>query len=156
MGAKSPPASSRHSRKRMQAVRQRDTNFEMQLRSALHRLGLRFRIHRRIMPNRTRTADIVMPTARIAVFVDGCFWHSCPHHKSLPKANREWWRAKLAANIARDRHSDRALRRRGWRVIRIWEHEHIDKAAKRVLNASLESKPLRRANPGDVSSKSAQ
>src|SRR5437764_3570325 len=135
MGTKSPPASSRDAQKRMQVLRQRDNKFEMQLRSVLHRLGLRFRLHRRIIPDRTRTADIVLPTAKIAVFVDGCFWHSCPRHKSLPKANRDWWRTKLATNVARDRDSDHTLRRSGWRVIRVWEHEKVELAALRVLKA---------------------
>jgi len=124
----------------MQVLRQRDNKFEMQLRSVLHRLGLRFRLHRRIIPDRTRTADIVLPTAKIAVFVDGCFWHSCPRHKSLPKANRDWWRTKLATNVARDRDSDRALRRSGWRVIRVWEHEKVELAARRILKAAHDFK----------------
>src|SRR5882724_781414 len=104
-----PLASSIEARRRMQSVRQRDNQNEIMLRSALHRLGLRFRVHSRIIPGQTRTADVVIAGARIAVFVDGCFWHSCPRHKSLPKANRDWWRAKLETNVARDRDSDRAL-----------------------------------------------
>jgi DNA mismatch endonuclease, patch repair protein len=119
----------------MRAVRQRNTTVEMQLRSALHRLGLRFRLHRRIIPGRTRTVDIVLPRARVVVFVDGCFWHSCPKHKTMPKANREWWRAKLRANTQRDRQSDRLLQDLGWRVVRVWEHENPADAAQRVLSS---------------------
>jgi DNA mismatch endonuclease (patch repair protein) len=130
-----PAASSLEARRRMQSIRQRDNQNEMRLRSALHCLGLRFRVHRSIIPGQTRTVDIVLSGARVAVFVDGCFWHSCPRHKSLPKTNRGWWQTKLAANAARDRQSDRILRQLGWRVIRVWEHEDANRAAQRVLTA---------------------
>lgn len=116
------------------SVRQRDNVLERNLRSALHRLGLRFRLHRRIIPSRTRTVDIVLPGGRVAVFVDGCFWHSCPEHKTLPKSNRVWWKEKLRANVLRDRESDRILRKLGWEVVRIWQHDDFNEAAKRIFN----------------------
>jgi DNA mismatch endonuclease, patch repair protein len=119
----------------MRAVKQRNTTVEMQLRSALHRLGLRFRLHRRIILGRTRTVDIVLPRAKVVVYVDGCFWHSCPKHKTMPKTNRKWWRAKLRANVKRDRHSDQLLQDLGWRVVRVWEHEDPVDAAQRVFAA---------------------
>jgi DNA mismatch endonuclease (patch repair protein) len=81
------------------------------------------------------TADIVFGPARIAVFVDGCFWHRCPVHSTSPKANGDWWRAKLDANVERDRRADAVLRMRGWTVIRVWEHEPPEEAADRVLRA---------------------
>lgn len=72
---------------------------------------------------------------RVAVFVDGCFWHSCPTHKTRPAANGDWWRAKLAANVARDRDTDQRLRRAGWLVVRVWEHENPERAARRIVKA---------------------
>jgi DNA mismatch endonuclease (patch repair protein) len=80
------------------------------------------------------TADILFGPARTAVFVDGCFWHSCPVHSTSPKANGDWWRAKLESNVERDRRSEATLRSRGWTVIRVWEHEHPEAAADRVLH----------------------
>ncbi len=79
-----------------------------------------------------RTIDITFPRPRVAVFVDGCFWHGCPIHGTSPKNNAAWWRAKIDANIARDRDTDSRLREAGWIVIRIWEHEDIEAAADRV------------------------
>lgn len=102
----------------------RDTKPEMELRSELHRRGLRYRVDRAVLPDlRRRRADIVFGPARVAVFVDGCFWHSCPEHGNLPKANRDWWREKLRGNVERDRHTDQRLREAGWDPVRIWEHE---------------------------------
>jgi DNA mismatch endonuclease (patch repair protein) len=75
---------------------------------------------------------MVFSRARVAVYVDGCYWHSCPVHATVPKANREWWVAKLAANVARDRDTDARLRLAGWEVVRVWEHESIEEAAERI------------------------
>ncbi len=111
------------------ANRGRDTSPELRLRSALHRRGLRFRVNRRVAPDLRATADISFGPARVAVFVDGCFWHQCPVHATMPKANQAWWSTKLAENVARDRRTDAALRERGWTVVRIWEHEDPDEAA---------------------------
>lgn len=116
----------------MGATRQRDTKAEMDLRRALHALGLRFTVNRVLLPGSRRLVDIVFPAARVAVLVDGCFWHSCPEHRSLPKANRAWWAAKLRANWVRDRDTDLQLMREGWRVVRVWEHETPKPAAARV------------------------
>lgn len=98
----------------------RNTRPELQLRSALHRVGLRFRIHRRDLPG---APDIVFTSARVAVFVDGCFWHGCPIHGASPKTNEEFWASKLTRNKQRDREVDCQLAELGWNVIRIWEHE---------------------------------
>ncbi len=119
----------------MQATPQRDTPAEVALRSALHRLGLRFRLHRPIEGVPRVRPDIVFVSARVAVYVDGCFWHGCPEHGSAPKANRQWWAEKLQANVERDRRHDAALRAAGWEVIRIWEHEDPAEASQRVLKA---------------------
>jgi DNA mismatch endonuclease, patch repair protein len=128
-----PKASSPAVRRRMQATPRRDTPAEVALRSALHRLGLRFRLHRSIDGVPRTRPDIVFVSAKIAVFVDGCFWHGCPDHGSTPKANGEWWVRKLAANVERDRRYDAALRAAGWTVVRIWEHEDPSAAAARIF-----------------------
>ena len=92
----------------------------MVIRRELHRRGLRFRVNFRELPGRP---DIVLTRARIAVFVDGCFWHRCPAHGTLPKNNREWWLAKLDRNVERDREKDLLLHEAGWTVVHLWEHE---------------------------------
>src|SRR5215831_11579615 len=91
---------------RMQRQARRDTAPERALRSALHRLGLRFRVHVRPHPGLRREADVVFGPSRVVVFVDGCFWHGCPEHASWPKANADWWREKIASNRARDAETD--------------------------------------------------
>jgi DNA mismatch endonuclease (patch repair protein) len=82
-----------------------------------------------------RRADVVFPRRRVAVFVDGCFWHGCPEHATSPKHNAEWWKEKLAANVRRDRDTDRRLSEAGWLVFRIWEHEDPRTAADRIERA---------------------
>jgi DNA mismatch endonuclease (patch repair protein) len=86
-----------------------------------------------------RTIDIAFTRAKVAVFVDGCFWHGCPEHGTKPTSNRGWWVAKLAANVARDRHTCEQLERTGWKVVRIWEHELPDVAATRVSDLTRAS-----------------
>ena len=103
----------------------------MALRSAVHRLGLRFRVDRK-MQGTSRRADLVFIFAKVAVFVDGCFWHGCPIHRTWPRANADWWREKLEANVRRDRDTDASLRRLGWVVLRFWEHEDLVRAASSV------------------------
>ena len=134
---RTPPASSPAARATMQANRRRDTGPELALRRELHRRGLRFRVDRAPVPGVRCKADIVFGCRRIAVFVDGCFWHACPEHGNLPMANREWWRAKLDVNVSRDRRNDEVLAEAGWRVIRVWEHEPVDAAAERVCAAVM-------------------
>jgi len=128
---RAPPASTSTVAARMSAQRQRDTAVEMRLRSALHKLGLRFRLQRSVATARRR-ADIVFVSTRVVVFVDGCFWHVCPRHASWPRANAAWWRRKLIANQRRDRSTDHILRSAGWTVMRVWEHEDPGKAASRI------------------------
>jgi DNA mismatch endonuclease (patch repair protein) len=89
-------------------------------------------VHRRPEADLRTTADLVFGPARVAVYVDGCFWHACPEHGVLPKANREWWRAKLQATAERDRRNEAALRERDWEVVRIWEHQDPETAADRI------------------------
>lgn len=121
---------------RMSNTPQRDNLTEMSVRSALHRAGFRFRLHQKIVPGTKRTVDIVLPRYRIAVFVNGCFWHGCPRHATWPKKNSEFWRQKIEANRARDADTDRRLRMNGWNVIRIWEHQEPGEAVTAV-NATL-------------------
>jgi DNA mismatch endonuclease (patch repair protein) len=99
-----------------------------------------------------RRADIVFPTRKVAVLVDGCFWHSCPEHATRPKRNAEWWAEKLARNVARDRETDMLLAEAGWTVVRIWEHEMPTEAADRVELALDESDARRRRSSAALSS----
>jgi len=133
----------------MASTRGRDNDWERSLRSALHRRGLRFRIHCRIVEGTRRSVDIVFPGPRVAVFFDGCFWHGCPKHGTWPKNNAAWWREKIETNICRDRDTDRRLISSGWRVVRVWEHEAIDTAADRISVAVKAEtiKPRTRAHP---------
>jgi DNA mismatch endonuclease (patch repair protein) len=115
------------------ANRRRDTKPEVQLRSELHRRGLRFRKDLLVRtPDAKARVDICFTRARVAVFVDGCFWHSCPDHQHLPKRNTDYWVPKLAANVDRDRRVDQALRAAGWSIVRVWEHEDRHSAADRI------------------------
>lgn len=116
----------------MSKLGRRDTQPELALRSELHRRGFRFRVDRAPVQGLRSRADVVFGPARVAVYVDGCFWHSCPEHGTRPKANAEWWERKLARNRERDRETDRVLREHGWEVVRIWEHENPSKAADQV------------------------
>ena len=102
-----PESSSIAATKRMVSVRQEGTKRELEIRSALHRLGLRFRVQLAPLKKSKRRADIVFRKEKIAIFVDGCFWHGCPEHRTLPKSNGEWWRAKLEANVRRDDDTNR-------------------------------------------------
>lgn len=116
----------------MRANKGRDTRPELAVRSAVHALGLRYRVGIRPVPVIRRTADIVFPREKVAVFVDGCFWHGCPEHHRPAKQNAEFWTAKIEGNIARDSDTDSRLQEAGWRVIRIWEHEQPTSAAERI------------------------
>ncbi len=116
-----PAASSESVRARMSRQKRRDTKPEVAIRRELHRRGLRYRVERIVLPR--RKADIVFGPAKVAVFVHGCFWHSCPQHGTMPKANADWWAAKLARNVERDRETREALQAQGWQVMEVWEHE---------------------------------
>jgi DNA mismatch endonuclease, patch repair protein len=119
---------------RMRRNTRTGTHPEVIVRSELHRRGLRFRKDLPLrMPGRVVRPDIVFTRARLAVFIDGCFWHSCPIHGNQPRANTDYWRGKLAINVARDRAIDEELTTAGWRVLRAWEHEHPADVAARVL-----------------------
>ncbi|KLN68845.1 MULTISPECIES: very short patch repair endonuclease [unclassified Rhodococcus (in: high G+C Gram-positive bacteria)] len=131
------PATDPATSARMSAQRRRDTKPEIALRRELHRRGLRYFVDRAPIKGVRRRADLVFPRRNVAVFVDGCFWHSCPQHATFPKNNAQWWTEKLAANVVRDRDTDARLAEQGWTVIRIWEHEDPLVAAERVQKALL-------------------
>jgi DNA mismatch endonuclease (patch repair protein) len=116
----------------MARVGRRDTKPELELRRILHARGLRFRVDRAVLADRRRRADVVFGPAKVAVFIDGCFWHGCPQHATWPKANEAYWREKIETNRLRDRDTDERLRALGWEVVRIWEHEDPAVAADRL------------------------
>ena len=130
--ARPPEASTAEASRRMRRVRQKNTSAESALRSELHALGLRYRIHVPLLSKPRRVADIVFRGSHVAVFVDGCFWHGCPQHATWPKLNAEFWRAKILANKARDHDTNMRLRADGWKVVRVWAHEAPNKAASRI------------------------
>lgn len=107
----------------MSRQQRRDTEPELLVRRILHSRGVRYRVDTAPEPGLRCRADLVWRRLRLAVFVDGCFWHGCPEHATRPKANQAWWAQKLDANIARDRRIDAYLGNRGWTVMRFWEHE---------------------------------
>ena len=119
-------------RRTMQGNRSRDTAPEMALRRLIHAQGLRYRIAVRPLPEIRRTADLVFRPAKVAVFVDGCFWHRCPLHATDPKTNSDYWKPKLERNVERDRETDLLLGQAGWLSVRIWEHEDPTDAAGRI------------------------
>jgi DNA mismatch endonuclease (patch repair protein) len=131
MGTKRPPPSSIGASERMRSVRRRDTGAEMQVRTALHRRGLRYRVDFPPLGGRRR-ADIAFPRAKIAVYIHGCYWHLCPEHRSLPKSNSAWWLAKLTANQERDRLTRQELEANGWACLTFWEHEDPEIVAETI------------------------
>jgi DNA mismatch endonuclease (patch repair protein) len=131
MGPKAtlPPPLDATTSARFQRMPRDSTKPELALRRELHRRGLRFRVNDARLPGRP---DLAFSRARVAVFVDGCFWHRCPEHGTLPRNNRDWWLAKLDRNVARDRCKDVALGALGWTVLHVWEHEPAAAAADRI------------------------
>jgi DNA mismatch endonuclease (patch repair protein) len=125
---------------RMSRQARRDTAPEVALRRELHRRGLRFRVDWPLPGMPRRRADIGFTRSRVAVFVDGCFWHSCPDHRTAPAANSGWWAAKLDANVSRDRDTNQHLAALGWTVLRFWEHEDPIRAADAVEAAARPSR----------------
>ncbi|OZE93218.1 very short patch repair endonuclease [Rhodococcus sp. 15-2388-1-1a] len=128
------PATDAKTSARLSKQKRRDTKPEVALRRALHRRGLRYFVDRAPLKGMRRRADLVFPRRKVAVYVDGCFWHSCPIHATKPRNNAQWWADKLAANVTRDRDTDEKLLAEGWRIVRIWEHEDPAEAADRVVD----------------------
>jgi DNA mismatch endonuclease (patch repair protein) len=139
-------ASSSKARSRMQSQRARDTAPELKIRRLLYSAGMRYQVDRAPIVGLKRRADILFGSSRVAVFIDGCFWHSCPEHGSRPRANSEWWRVKLMRNLERDRDTDRRIQDAGWLVLRVWEHEDPAEAAARIMAAVRNRKSGARRN----------
>jgi DNA mismatch endonuclease (patch repair protein) len=120
----------------MKANRRTDTKPELALRAALHARGYRYRKDFRLdLPLRRVRPDIAFTSRKVAVFIDGCFWHACPAHGTSPKSNQWYWSPKLARNVARDHAADEALTQAGWTVVRLWEHVPLDDAIAMVVAA---------------------
>ncbi len=128
-----PFASSPAIHNKMSTLPRKDTAPELALRRELHRRGLRYFVHRRPLPELRRTADIVFPRAKVAVFVDGCFWHGCPEHgRRVHRTNGWYWPGKVETNRQRDADSNIQLNNNGWKSIRVWEHEPVEEAAELI------------------------
>ncbi|WP_085564924.1 very short patch repair endonuclease [Streptomyces murinus] len=125
-------ASSAARRRNMQAIRSRDTKPERLIRRLVHAQGLRYRVAARPLPDLRRTADLVFRPAKVAVFIDGCYWHGCPEHYVPPRTNSGYWSEKVLRNVARDRDTDERLKEAGWLVLRFWEHEPSDICANTI------------------------
>lgn len=130
-----PGSSSASASRRMSNVLRRDTGPELSLRKELHARGLRYRVDYPVPNVRRRSIDIAFTRWKVAVFVDGCFWHGCAEHLDPPKTNSEWWSMKIEANRARDRDTDLVLWSQGWEVLRFWEHVLPQEAASAVAIA---------------------
>jgi len=139
-----PCPSSSYARDRMRSQRTASTSPEVALRRVLFIRGLRYRVDF-LLPllGVRRRADVAFTRAKVAVFVDGCFWHACPEHGTKPKANAWYWVPKLARNVLRDNDTDRRLAEAGWAVVRVWEHEDPEEAAARVEAAVRERRERR-------------
>lgn len=134
---------------RMSRVPRRDTGPELAVRRLLHAAGYRYRVCFPVPGAPRRSIDIAFTRSKVAVFIDGCFWHGCPDHGGVPRANNAWWATKLTNNAARDRLTDEQLLNHGWTVLRFWEHT----APEEVLSETIETLRTRRvpvaAPPGD-------
>ncbi len=119
---------------RMSRHPRKDTKLEMAVRRALHRHGLRYRVHLPVPGRARRTMDIAFPRHKVAVFLDGCFWHGCPEHGTIPKSNTAWWMAKLNRTHHRDQDTATALAVMGWRVMRFWAHEPHEAVVRAIVD----------------------
>ena len=128
-------ASSEAIRKSMQGNHGRDTKPELAVRRLVHAAGLRYRVNARPEKDLRRTADLLFTRARTAVFIDGCYWHGCPKHSTIPATNKDYWEAKLLRNRSRDIETTAVLEERGWLVLRFWEHENPVAVADRVVGS---------------------
>ncbi|MFD7873786.1 very short patch repair endonuclease [Streptomyces sp. NPDC059766] len=127
----------------------KDTNAELAVRRLLHAAGLRYRVEYPVPGMARRRIDVAFTRAKVAVLIDGCFWHGCPEHATQPKSNAEWWRRKLDRNMARDLETTEHLTAQGWTVLRFWEHEAPEDVATRV-KAAVELRPAGRSGKGEA------
>lgn len=128
---------------RMSRQASKDTGIELAVRRLLHAAGLRYRVEYPVPGMPRRRLDVAFPRAKVAVLIDGCFWHGCPQHATQPKANAEWWRSKLDRNMARDRETTEHLLAEGWTVLRFWEHTPAEEIAATVREAVDQEKQER-------------
>lgn len=140
------PSSSETSR-RLAKVRQKGTDAEIALRRELYRRGLRYRVDYGVLKKPRRVADVAFPSLKIAIFVDGCFWHGCPEHATWPKQNAEFWRQKIEANRLRDTDTNSRLLDVGWTVLRFWEHESPIEATETVVQTVAMARAKRCISP---------
>lgn len=145
--------SSPETSRRMAKVRQKGTDAEVALRRELYRSGLRYRVDYEVLRKPRRVADVAFPGLRIAIFVDGCFWHGCPEHATWPKQNAEFWRQKIDTNRLRDVDTNSRLRSIGWIVLRFWEHESPIAAAETVAQAVAMATVKRCTSPAGANNK---
>lgn len=141
-GASTPDAS-----RRMSVARRKDTKPELDLRRILHARGLRYRVTHPVPGRPRRTMDVAFTRAKVAVFIDGCFWHGCPEHATQPRANAAWWARKLQMNVDRDAETNQVLIGQGWSVLRFWEHERPTTMAD-AIEAIV--RPKQRTHPPDT------
>ncbi|SBP89274.1 very short patch repair endonuclease [Thiomonas delicata] len=140
--------SSPETSRRMAKVRQKGTDAEIALRRELYCRGLRYRVDYEVIKKPRRVADVAFPGLKIAIFVDGCFWHGCPEHATWPKQNAEFWRKKIKANRLRDADTNSRLLTVGWTVLRFWEHESPIEATETVARMVAMVRSKRCASPG--------
>lgn len=117
----------------MRSNRGKDTKLEIRVRKALHARGLRYRLQQKVPGSNRRTMDIAFPRQRVAVFIDGCFWHGCPIHHTVSKTNSEFWSAKVERNRERDIETTRMLAEAGWTAVRLWEHQTTNEIVNRIV-----------------------
>ncbi|MEU6283820.1 very short patch repair endonuclease [Streptomyces sp. NPDC047028] len=134
---------------RMSRQASKDTSAELAVRRLLHAAGLRYRVEYPVPGMKRRRVDVAFTRARVAVLIDGCFWHGCPQHATQPRANAEWWRKKLDRNMARDRETTEHLTAQGWLVLRFWEHDAPEEVAARVA-AAVEQRLAERSRRSKV------
>lgn len=140
-----PWASSEATRKAMQGNRGRDTKPEVAVRRLVYAAGLRYRVNTRPEPDLRRTADLLFSPARVAVFIDGCYWHGCPAHFTMPTTNLDYWRTKIGRNRERDLETTSLFEDRGWLVLRFWEHEAPASVAERITQSVQDRRAFRTA-----------
>lgn len=120
----------------MRSMPEHSTGPEMAVRRLLHKRGLRYRVQYPVPGAPRRTIDIAFPSRKVAVFIDGCFWHGCTEHRNIPAHNRDWWQKKIDENRVRDRDTDEKLRKAGWTVFRFWEHEKTEMIVALVMKST--------------------
>lgn len=136
-----PGSSSTEVSRRMTTLARRDNAGERALRGALHARGLRYRVTYKVPGLPRRTIDIAFTRIKVAVFIDGCFWHGCPEHGTSPRSNSDWWAEKIAANRGRDADTTAHLEAAGWHVVRVWEHVALDESVRTVVSAINKARP---------------